>query len=86
MIRMPPAVRKRMVRARIAQWLGKRRMATPIVKVQGGERWRGSVDLKQSLFCEVRDRVEVAFARVLRVGASIVCCPHSTLDADVADG
>ena len=53
---MPPAIRKRMV-VGIAQWMAQSTYGDTNVKVQWRQ-WRGSVDLKSSLFCEVRDRVK----------------------------
>ena len=49
---MPPAIRKRMV-VGIAQWMAQSTYGDTNVKVQWRQ-WRGSVDLKSSLFCEVR--------------------------------
>jgi bacteriochlorophyll 4-vinyl reductase len=53
---MPPAVRKRMV-VGVAQWMVRSTYGDTSVKVQW-QQWHGAVDLKSSLFCEVRDRVE----------------------------
>jgi len=53
---MPPAIRKRMV-VGVAQWMAQSTYGDTNVKVQWRQ-WRGAVDLKSSLFCEVRDRVK----------------------------
>jgi hypothetical protein len=77
---MPPAIRKRMV-VGIAQWMAQSTYGDTNVKVQW-QQWRGSVDLKSSLFCEVRDRVQSPlcefYASALRRLMSIF-----NLDADV---
>jgi predicted hydrocarbon binding protein len=53
---MPPAIRKRMV-VGVAQWMAQSTYGDTNVRVQW-QQWRGSVDLKSSLFCEVRDHVK----------------------------
>ena len=53
---MPPALRKRMV-INIAQWMVRSTYGDTSVKVRWRQ-WQGAVDLRSSLFCEVRDRVE----------------------------
>lgn len=55
MLSMPPAIRKRMV-VNIAQWMAQSTYGDTDVKVQWRQ-WRGSVELKSSLFCEVREHV-----------------------------
>jgi predicted hydrocarbon binding protein len=53
---MPPGIRKRMV-VNLAQWMAQSTYGDTNVKVQWRQ-WRGSVELKSSLFCEVREHVE----------------------------
>ena len=53
---MPPALRKRMV-INIAQWMVRSTYGDTSVKVRWRQ-WQGAVDLRSSLFCEVREHVE----------------------------
>ena len=53
---MPPAIRKRMVINR-ASFMARSTYGATDVKVQWTQ-WRGAVDLRSSLFCEVRDPVD----------------------------
>ena len=55
MLSMPPAIRKRMV-ITLAQWMAQSTYGDTSVKVQWRQ-WHGSVELKSSLFCEVREHV-----------------------------
>lgn len=52
----PPAIRKRMVIG-VASVVARSTYGATEVKVQWSK-WRGAVDLRSSLFCEVRDRVD----------------------------
>ena len=52
---MPPAIRKRLV-VGVARWMVRSTYGATSVKVQWRQ-WRGAVDLRSSLFCEVRDPV-----------------------------
>jgi predicted hydrocarbon binding protein len=51
----PPAIRKRLVIG-LASFMARSTYGATDVKVQWRQ-WRGAVDLRSSLFCEVRDRV-----------------------------
>jgi predicted hydrocarbon binding protein len=77
---MPPAIRKRMV-VDIAQWMARNTYGDTNVTVTWRQ-WSGVVDLKSSLFCEVREHVEAPlcefYASALRRLMSL-----SNLDADV---
>jgi hypothetical protein len=53
---MPPALRKRLV-INVASFMARSTYGATDVKVQW-QQWRGSVDLRSSLFCEVRDPVD----------------------------
>jgi hypothetical protein len=55
LLAMPPAIRKRMI-VSIAQWMAQSTYGDTYVKVQWRQ-WRGAVELKSSLFCEVREPV-----------------------------
>jgi hypothetical protein len=48
----PPAIRKRLV-VSVARWMVRSTYGATSMKVQW-RRWRGAVDLRSSLFCEVR--------------------------------
>jgi hypothetical protein len=80
MLAMPPAIRKRMVIG-IAQWMAQSTYGDTYVKVQWRQ-WRGTVELRSSLFCEVREHVQSPlcefYASALRRLMSIF-----NLDADV---
>ena len=52
----PPAIRKRLV-VNVAGWMVRSTYGATEVKVRW-QKWRGAVDLRSSLFCEVRDRVD----------------------------
>jgi predicted hydrocarbon binding protein len=52
----PPAIRKRLV-VGVARWMVRSTYGATRVTVQWRQ-WRGAVDLRSSLFCEVRERVE----------------------------
>jgi predicted hydrocarbon binding protein len=52
----PPAIRKRLVIG-VASFMARSTYGATDVKVQW-KQWRGAVDLRSSLFCEVRDRVD----------------------------
>jgi len=52
----PPALRKRLV-VGVAQWMVRSTYGDTSVSVQWRQ-WRAAVDLRSSLFCEVRERVE----------------------------
>ena len=52
----PPALRMRLV-AGVAQWMVRSTYGDTSVNVQWRQ-WRGAVDLRSSLFCEVRERVD----------------------------
>ncbi len=52
----PPAIRKRLVIS-VASIMARSTYGATDVKVQW-KQWRGAVDLRSSLFCEVRDRVD----------------------------
>ena len=52
----PPAIRKRLVFG-LASFMARSTYGATDVKVQW-QQWRGAVDLRSSLFCEVRDRVD----------------------------
>src|SRR4026207_2233079 len=81
MLAMSPAIRKRMV-VSIAQWMAQSTYGDTNVKVQWRQ-WRGAVELKSSLFCEVRDRVESplceSHARPLRRQMSALTPCHRSL-------
>ncbi|HKH74482.1 MAG TPA: hypothetical protein VKA59_24150 [Vicinamibacterales bacterium] len=53
---MPPALRKRLV-INVASFMARSTYGATDVKVQW-QQWRGAVDLRSSLFCEVRDPVD----------------------------
>jgi len=52
----PPAVRKRLV-VRVAKWMARSTYGATEVEVKW-QRWRGAMDLRSSLFCEVREKVD----------------------------
>jgi hypothetical protein len=52
----PPAIRKRLVIG-VARWMVRSTYGATEVKVQW-RKWRGAVDLRSSLFCEVREKVD----------------------------
>jgi hypothetical protein len=52
----PPAIRKRLVMGE-ARFMARSTYGATSVDIQW-KQWRGAVDLRSSLFCEVRDRVE----------------------------
>src|SRR5262245_18748303 len=52
----PPAIRKRLVIG-VASYMARSTYGATDVKVQW-KQWRGAVDLRRSLVCEVRDRVD----------------------------
>src|SRR3970040_1589332 len=52
----PPALRKRLV-VGVARWMVRSTYGATRVTVRWRQ-WRGAVDLRSSLFCEVRDKVD----------------------------
>src|SRR5262245_53140601 len=56
MLAAPPGIRKRLVIG-VASFVARSTYGATDVKVQW-KQWRGAVDLRSSLFCEVRDRVD----------------------------
>ena len=77
---MPPAIRKRVV-AGIVQWMVRSTYGDTDVKIRW-QQWQGALDLQSSLFCEVRDPVDVPlcefYASAIRRVMSLF-----NLDADV---
>ena len=76
----PPALRKRLV-TNLASFMARSTYGATDVKVQW-KQWRGDVDLRSSLFCEVRD--PVAYPLCEFYAAALRRLMHlSNLDADV---
>jgi len=80
MLKMPPAIRKRMV-VSVAQWMAQSTYGDTCVKVQWRQ-WRGAVELKSSLFCEVREHVQSPLCEFYASALRRLMCTFD-LDADV---